>query len=80
MVIKKTDVRQLQYSKDGSPWTQTVGNSTSNPKTLEFSKDGSPWFGIQDIGLQIYVGSVQISTIYVGDTAVSAAYVGLIGL
>lgn len=80
MTIKKTDVRQLQYSKDGSPWVQTVGNSSSNPKTLEFSKDGSPWFGIQDVGFQMYIGSVQVSAMYMGSTSVPAAYVGGIAL
>jgi hypothetical protein len=77
-----SNIKSLQFSKDGSPWVRVAAKSGIDTDGLSYSLDGSPWWGVEVGGAppaatwKLYVGSVQVTTMYVGNTEVTNSYVG----
>ena len=44
-----TQIKTLDYSRNGSPWVRVVAKDSIDTKGLEYSKDGLPWIAQQGL-------------------------------
>ncbi len=74
----KSDIGQLTFSLDGSPWCRATAKDSITVSGLNYTLDGSPWATacISSPGSSIlaYFGATPITKIYHGITQITALH------